>query len=98
MDSDLLPDSGDIDGMWHPNSPGSRSYGRSAATHGRLNLSERDRNTDTDGHPIAAHEVTAPTHLHADSAYLDPRTNANSLALPHADTRPAVAIRERFGL
>ena len=96
--SDLLPDLGGIDRLWHPSGPGSRSYGHGSASHGCLDFSERDRRTDTHGHPIPAHGHTDPTHPHANSAHLYPRTNANALALPHTDTRPPVAMRERFGL
>jgi hypothetical protein len=97
-DSDLLPDFDGIDRLWQPGGPGSRSYGHGSASPGRLDFSERDRSTDSHGHPVAAHGHTDPTHPHADSAYLYLRTNTNALALPHPDTRPPVAMRERFGL
>ena len=45
--SDLLPDFGGVDRLWHPSRSGSRSYGHGAATHRRFGFSERDRSTDS---------------------------------------------------
>jgi hypothetical protein len=97
-DSDLLPDFGGIDRLWHPSGPGSRSCGHGSAAHGRLDFSERDRNTDTHGHPIAAHGHIAPTHPHANSAYLYSGAYSNALTISDSNSHPPVATREWFGL
>jgi hypothetical protein len=89
--SDLLPDFGGIDRLWHPSGPGSRSCGHGSAAHGRLDFSERDRNTDTHGH-------TAPTHPHSNSAYLYARTYSNALTISDSNSHPPVTILEWFGL